>query len=369
MVAVFAMPEAPEPIAGAAVLRFPRTQCGPSGAPRATVRGAPRRPGASPSWTSTTRGQRRSSRGSQPWTGLARAGGRHGAPRLLWHRQPPHELVPDAAAAACSPGASGAPSRSRASPTDSAHRSDAGAVAVGLKGPRTIARAAAAMAAGMEAAGPPDRVPGAGDGRARRRAAGGGGGRSDVRPVVAVAQGGVAAERGDTAVRLTPLTDRDADESYASCVVSRCWTAIAARLAWMWRRSSRRCCESAPWWRHTTRCRARGTRSSSRPTERWRWTCGRGWRSCPSTLRSPRSGPLAEARGIRPRDDVLDRRLASAACLKRPIVGENTGSLLRWLECKDADRVGPRRRERSRCSSWAAWRLSARQGMENRSTA
>ena len=94
------------------------------------------------------------------------------------------------------------------------HRSDAGAVAVGLSGDRTIAHAADAMTTSMEAAGhtptafivqamaPPgvELLVGAVV-------------DPTFGPVVAIAAGGVTAELlGDTALRLTPLTDRDAHD-------------------------------------------------------------------------------------------------------------------------------------------------------------
>jgi acetate---CoA ligase (ADP-forming) len=94
------------------------------------------------------------------------------------------------------------------------HRSDAGAVALGLTGRRAIERAAAAMTTRMAAAG--------------HRQAGfvvqamaepgvellvGAVSDPTFGPVVAVAAGGVATELlGDSALRLAPLTDRDAHD-------------------------------------------------------------------------------------------------------------------------------------------------------------
>jgi succinyl-CoA synthetase beta subunit len=95
------------------------------------------------------------------------------------------------------------------------HRSDAGAVALGLTGARTIERAADAMTARMLAAG---HAPTA---FVVQEMADAGvellvGAVADPTfgPVVAVAAGGVATELlGDTALRLTPLTDRDAHDA------------------------------------------------------------------------------------------------------------------------------------------------------------
>ena len=95
------------------------------------------------------------------------------------------------------------------------HRSDAGAVALGLSGPTTIARAAAAMNTRMEERG---LVPA---GFLVQEMAQPGvemlvGAVVDPTfgPVVAVAAGGTAVELlGDSAVRLGPLTERDAHDS------------------------------------------------------------------------------------------------------------------------------------------------------------
>lgn len=94
------------------------------------------------------------------------------------------------------------------------HRSDAGAVTLGLTGTRTIVRAGDAMAVRMRAAGLVPR------GFLVQEMAPAGveilvGAVTDPTfgPVVAVAAGGVATELlGDSALRLTPLTDRDAHD-------------------------------------------------------------------------------------------------------------------------------------------------------------
>ncbi len=128
--------------------------------------------------------------------------------------QPRQELVADSAAAAALARRWRCPVALKGVADGVVHRSDAGAVAIGLRGPRTLARAVEAMSARMEAAGHPPTgfvvqamaVPGV-------ELLVGAVADPTFGPVVAVAAGGVATELlGDTALRLTPLTDRDAHD-------------------------------------------------------------------------------------------------------------------------------------------------------------
>jgi acetyl coenzyme A synthetase (ADP forming)-like protein len=128
--------------------------------------------------------------------------------------QPRQALVGDAAAAVALARRWRCPIALKGVADGLVHRSDAGAVAVGLSGPRTIAHAAETMTARMRAAG--HRCTGF---VVQAMAAPGiellVGAVADPAfgPVVAVAAGGVATELlGDTALRLTPLTDRDAHD-------------------------------------------------------------------------------------------------------------------------------------------------------------
>jgi len=122
--------------------------------------------------------------------------------------------VPDAAAAAAFARRHRCPIALKGVADGLVHRTDAGAVAVDLSGKRTIERAAGEMAIRMEAAG--HRPTGF---MVQAMAAPGVellvGAVVDPTfgPVVAVAAGGATAELlGDTALRLTPLTDRDAHD-------------------------------------------------------------------------------------------------------------------------------------------------------------
>jgi acetate---CoA ligase (ADP-forming) len=128
--------------------------------------------------------------------------------------QPRHELVADADAAGATARRWRRPIALKGVADGLVHRSDAGAVALGLSGARTVAQAADAMAARMEAAGhrPTGFI-------VQALAAPGVellvGTVNDPTfgPVVAVAAGGVTAGLlRDAAVRLTPLTDRDAHD-------------------------------------------------------------------------------------------------------------------------------------------------------------
>jgi acyl-CoA synthetase (NDP forming)/GNAT superfamily N-acetyltransferase len=215
VIAVFAMPEAPEPVRGLPCFRFPED------AARALGRAA--RYGA---W-------RRAPAGRVPDLDvddaaaaaiIARALGRGpgwlapaDAIALLdcyGVTQPRHAVAADGVAAAALARRWRCPIALKGIADGLVHRSDAGAVAVGLTGARTIERAADAMTARMQAAGyrPTGFL-------VQAMAAGGVellvGAVADPTfgPVVAVAAGGTAVELlGDTALRLTPLTDRDAHD-------------------------------------------------------------------------------------------------------------------------------------------------------------
>jgi acyl-CoA synthetase (NDP forming) len=136
----------------------------------------------------------------------------------LLHRydiaQPRHELVANADAAGATARRWRRPIALKGVADGLVHRSDAGAVALGLSGARTVAQAADAMAARTGAAGhrPTGFI-------VQALAAPGVellvGTVNDPTfgPVVAVAAGGVTAGLlRDAAVRLTPLTDRDAHD-------------------------------------------------------------------------------------------------------------------------------------------------------------
>jgi acyl-CoA synthetase (NDP forming) len=215
VVAVFAMPDAPAAVRGLPCFRFPED------AARAVGRAA--RYGA---WRAAPAGRVPDLHADDPAAAaiIARALGRgpgwlapDEASALLdcyGIAQPRHELVADAAAAATLAARWRCPIALKGVADGLVHRSDASAVALGLTGRRTIARAAAAMTTRMEAAG--------------HRQAGfivqamaapgvellvGAVSDSTFGPVVAVAAGGVATELlGDSALRLAPLTDRDAHD-------------------------------------------------------------------------------------------------------------------------------------------------------------
>jgi acetate---CoA ligase (ADP-forming) len=215
VVAVFAMPEAPAPLEGLASFRFPED------AARALGRAA--RYGA---WRAAPSGQvpMLDVDASAAAAIIARALGRgpgwlepEEAAALLdcyGIAQPPRALVADAAGAVAFARRHRCAIALKGVAEGLVHRTDAGAVAIGLRGATTIARAADAMTARMAAAGhrptgflvqamaPPgvELLVGAVT-------------DPTFGPVVAVAAGGVAAELlGDTALRLTPLTDRDAHD-------------------------------------------------------------------------------------------------------------------------------------------------------------
>ncbi len=215
VVAVFAMPEAPRPVRGLPCFRFPED------AARALGRAA--RYGA---WRNAPTGHvppldvddaaaaaiiaRALGRGPG-WLAPEEAAALLGCYGVA---QPRQELVADAAAAAALARRWRGPIALKGVADGLVHRSDAGAVATGLSGARTIERAAATMTARMAAAG---HLP---TGFLVQAMAAPGvellvGAVADPAfgPVVAVAAGGVAAELlGDTALRLTPLTDRDAHD-------------------------------------------------------------------------------------------------------------------------------------------------------------
>jgi acetate---CoA ligase (ADP-forming) len=215
VVAVFAMPEAPEPVQGLPCFRFPED------AARALARAA--RYGA---W-------RRAPAGEVPDLDvddaaaaaiLARALGR--GPGWLEPlecaalldcygiQRPRQELVADAAAAAALARRWRCAIALKGVAPGLIHRSDAGAVAVGLRGAATITAAAATMTTAMTRAGHPPAgflVQEMVDGGVELLV--GAVAEATFGPVVAVAAGGTAAELlGDSALRLAPLTDRDAHD-------------------------------------------------------------------------------------------------------------------------------------------------------------
>lgn len=215
VIAVFAMPEAPVSVRGLPCFRFPED------AARALGRAA--RYGA---WRSAPAGRVPALDVDDAAAAaiIARALGR--GPGWLAPAQtaalldcygiaqPRHEVVADAAAAAVVARRWRCPVALKGVAEGLVHRSDAGAVATGLSGARAIVREADAMAARMEAAGHHPTgflvqamaTPGV-------ELLVGAVADPTFGPVVAVAAGGTTAELlGDTALRLTPLTDRDAHD-------------------------------------------------------------------------------------------------------------------------------------------------------------
>ena len=245
VVAVFAMPEAPGPVRGLPCFRFPED------AARALGRAA--RYGA---WRAAPRGTvpvlevddaaaaaiiAHALRRGPGWLAPQEAAALLDCYGIA---QPRRELVTTAAAAAAVARRWATPIALKGVADGLVHRSDAGAVAVGLSGARTIAHAAEAMTARMEAVGHQRTgflVQAMADPGVELLV----GAVADPTfgPVVAVAAGGVATEllgtprcgsrRSPTAMRTTCC---------ASCGPSRCWTATAAPRARTSRRSSRRCC-------------------------------------------------------------------------------------------------------------------------------
>ncbi len=215
VIAVFAMPQAPEPVRGLPCFRFPED------AARALGRAA--RYGA---WRSAPTGRIPALEVDDAAAAaiIARALGR--GPGWLAPQeaialldcygvtQPGYAVVADGAAAAALARRWRRPIALKGIADGLVHRSDAGAVEAGLAGARTIERAAEAMTARMQAAGYEP------TGFLVQEMAPRGvellvGAVADPTfgPVVAVAAGGTAAELlGDTALRLTPLTDRDAHD-------------------------------------------------------------------------------------------------------------------------------------------------------------
>ena len=248
VIAVFAMPEAPEPVRGLPCFRFPEDAVRALG--RAAGYGA---------WRAAPAGRvpELEVDDARAAAIIARALSRgpgwlapEEATALLdcyGIAQPPRELVADGAAAAAFARRHHCPIALKGVADGLVHRSDAGAVAVGLSGPRTIARAADAMAASMEAAGHrptgswrrrwPTPASSCWWGRWPTRRSG----RSSPSHRGAWRPSCWATRRSGSprSPTVTPTM------SYASCEPSRCLTAIAARPAWMSRRSSRRCCASA----------------------------------------------------------------------------------------------------------------------------
>jgi acyl-CoA synthetase (NDP forming) len=214
--AVFAMPEAPAAVRGLPCFRFPED------AARALGRAA--RYGA---WRAAPAGAvpelevddaaaaaviaRALSRGPG-WLLPEEASALLGCYAIA---QPRHEIVASAAEAAALARRWRRPIAVKGIAAGLVHRSDVGAVALGLTGARTIAHAVEAMTARMQAAGH------APTGFVVQEMADAGvellvGAVADPTfgPVVAVAAGGVATELlRDTALRITPLTDRDAHDA------------------------------------------------------------------------------------------------------------------------------------------------------------
>jgi acyl-CoA synthetase (NDP forming)/RimJ/RimL family protein N-acetyltransferase len=215
VVAVFAMPEAPAPVRGMPCFRFPEDAARALG--RAARYGAWRvtPPGHVPELEVDDGGAaaiiaRALGRGPG-WLTPAEATGLLDCYRIA---QPRRELVADASQAAALARRWGSPIALKGISDTLVHRSDVGAVALHLHGARTIVTAADTIASRMEAAG--HRPTGF---LVQEMAAPGVemlvGAVADPTfgPVVAVAAGGVATELlGDSAVRLTPLTERDAHD-------------------------------------------------------------------------------------------------------------------------------------------------------------
>ncbi len=215
VVAVFATPEAPQGIQGLPAFRFPED------AARALGRAA--RYGA---WRAAPTGRVPALEVDDAGAAaiIARALGRgpgwlapgEAAALLDCYgiAQPRRERVADAAAAGATAGRWGGPIALKGVADGLVRRSDVGAVALGLSGARTVVHAADAMAARMEAAGHGPTgfiVQAMADPGVELLV----GAVTDPTfgPVVAVAAGGVTAELlDDTALRLTPLTDRDAHD-------------------------------------------------------------------------------------------------------------------------------------------------------------
>jgi acetyl coenzyme A synthetase (ADP forming)-like protein len=215
LVAVFAMPQTPEPARGIPNFRFPEDAARALG--RAARYGAWRDtpPGTVPDLAPDDGRAAAIIAG-----GLGRGSGWlnpvetsalldcYGIP------QPRHAIVTDPADAAALSRAWQGPIALKGVAEGLVHRTDAGAVALGLRGSRAIAQAAATMTTRMTAAGHPPTgllvqemvTPGI-------ELLVGAVADPTFGPVVAVAAGGVATElMRDTAVRLGPLTERDAHD-------------------------------------------------------------------------------------------------------------------------------------------------------------
>lgn len=132
------------------------------------------------------------------------------------------------------------------------HKTEAGAVALALPDPSAVEAAARAMAARLRSSGLEA------EGFLVQRMAGEGvemivGVVQDPQfgPVIACGAGGTAVELlKDVSVRLTPLTDSEADGMIRGLATFLCWTAIAAGR----RRTSPHCaawCSASGRWRRT----------------------------------------------------------------------------------------------------------------------
>ena len=216
VVAVFAMPEAPAPVRGLPCFRFPED------AARALGRAA--RYGA---WRAAPAGAVPDLDVDDAAAAAVIAGALSRGPGWLLPEEaaavldcyaiarPRHELVATATEAAALARRWRRPIAVKGIAAGLVHRSDAGAVALGLTGARAIERAVEAMTARMSTAGH------APAGFLVQEMADPGvellvGAVADPTfgPVVAVAAGGVATELlRDTALRITPLTDRDAHDA------------------------------------------------------------------------------------------------------------------------------------------------------------
>ena len=215
VIAVFAMPEVPRAVQGLHPFRFPEDAARALG--RAARYGAWR--AAPPGWVPELEVDDAAaaaiiagalSRGPG-WLLPEEAAGLLDCYGIA---QPRREIVADATEAATLARRWRCPIALKGVAEGLVHRTDAGAIAVGLTGARTIERAVDAMSRRMEAAGHPPTgfivqamaTPGV-------ELLVGGVVDATFGPVIAIAAGGVTAELlGDTALRLTPLTERDAHD-------------------------------------------------------------------------------------------------------------------------------------------------------------
>jgi acetate---CoA ligase (ADP-forming) len=215
VVAAFAMPQAPEPARGMASFQYPEDAARALGRAARYGRWRATPPGRVPELDADV------GRAAAIISGALARGPGWLVPEEVSElldcygiAQPRHAVVADAAGAAALARRWRRPIALKGIAAGLVHRSDAGAVALGLRGPATIAGAAAAMNRRLEEQG---LVPG---GFLVQEMAEPGvemlvGAVVDPTfgPVVAVAAGGTAVELlGDSAVRLGPLTERDAHD-------------------------------------------------------------------------------------------------------------------------------------------------------------